>query len=244
MSETVTKFRYPVKTPTNANCIRKEPYKPAALRERLLLPFGRSRIFCFSHWSRGLWRFIYDKINFSPCFVSVVTSFFLLREQSVLGNARLWVLRETAGLSMERTAEWIGRERCVALVFCRQGSVVTSGTVRLSRHVARVGRREERWKETTWKTLVEMGDNIKICMKYVWRFCVDWTNVTQGRDVMCLCEQGNEHAGYVKCEAFCGWGTAGYSRTPRRGFRCVCVCVCIQGVPGGRDKTSGECSLC
>ena len=34
-------------------------------------------------------------------------------------------------------------------------------------------------------------------------------------------------------------------------FVCVCVCVCIyiyiyiytQGVPGGMDKTSGECSL-
>ena len=31
---------------------------------------------------------------------------------------------------------------------------------------------------------------------------------------------------------------------------CVCVCVCArththtQGVPGGMDKTSGECSLC
>jgi len=24
----------------------------------------------------------------------------------------------------------------------------------------------------------------------------------------------------------------------------ICVCVYIQGVPGGRDKTSGECSLC
>ena len=24
---------------------------------------------------------------------------------------------------------------------------------------------------------------------------------------------------------------------------CVCVCVYIQGVPGGIDKTSGECSL-
>jgi len=22
------------------------------------------------------------------------------------------------------------------------------------------------------------------------------------------------------------------------------LCLCIQGVPGGRDKTSGECSLC
>jgi hypothetical protein len=29
-------------------------------------------------------------------------------------------------------------------------------------------------------------------------------------------------------------------------YACVCVCVCvyIQGVPGGMDKTSGECSLC
>ena len=33
-------------------------------------------------------------------------------------------------------------------------------------------------------------------------------------------------------------------------YVCVCVCVCvyiyiyIQGVPGGMDKTSGECSLC
>jgi hypothetical protein len=25
---------------------------------------------------------------------------------------------------------------------------------------------------------------------------------------------------------------------------CVCVCVCIHGVTGGRDKTSGGCSLC
>jgi len=37
-----------------------------------------------------------------------------------------------------------------------------------------------------------------------------------------------------------------------RSHVCVCVCVCvyiyrhthIQGVPGGRDKTLGECSLC
>jgi len=27
-------------------------------------------------------------------------------------------------------------------------------------------------------------------------------------------------------------------------YVCVCVCVHIQGVTGGRDKTSGECSLC
>ena len=31
-------------------------------------------------------------------------------------------------------------------------------------------------------------------------------------------------------------------------FVCVCVCVCacvyIQGVTGGTDQTSGECSLC
>ena len=38
-----------------------------------------------------------------------------------------------------------------------------------------------------------------------------------------------------------------YTYVPVHIYIYVCVCVCIiyiQGVPGGRDKSSGQCSLC
>ena len=81
----------------------------------------------------------------------------------MLGYARIWVLRETVGQSVEL-------KDCVVLCTgvgddIRDREVGWYGMWHV--WVEESSTRWTRWKETTWKTLVEMGDNIKIYMKYV-----------------------------------------------------------------------------
>ena len=70
------------------------------------------------------------------------------------------------------------------------------------------------------------GYNIKIYIKYVGQVCLDWINLAQGRDVKCFCEHGDEPAGSVNCEKFCGRCNSGYSRrTLLRGFAYIYIYI-------------------